>query len=271
MLCEPIPIESRPAHAPAPGLRQAEALAAEELLAQAFAHWGSGLVLCTALQAEGIVLLDLCRRIFPAVRVITLDTGRLPEATHAFLSEVERFFGLRIETYFPDADELRRLADRQGGNGFRAARQERELCCHVRKVRPWQAVLQGRYGPAPAAWISGLRREQSPERRHTPKLQPDPQAEGVWKLAPLADWNAAQVEAYTRARNLPRHPYYQLGYAGIGCEPCTRALAPGESERDGRWWWERGSKECGLHLEARPERDIRLEDLLETRGRARVR
>ncbi len=266
MPCEPMErTRTAPAPKPPAALAAAESLPAEALLTAAFAHWGRALVLCTALQSEGLVLLDLCRRIFPAVRVLTLDTGRLPDETHAFLEQVEGHFGVRIEVIYPDAGELRRLTERQGVNGFRAGQVERELCCQIRKVRPWQAVLAGRWGPAPAAWISGLRREQSPARRRTPKLQPDPETAGAWKLAPLADWSAEQVERYTLRRGLPRHPLYARGYASLGCAPCTRALRPGENERLGRWWWEISSKECGLHRGASPELNLRLQELLPSR------
>lgn len=259
-----------------PQLVGAERMSAEELLTMAFAHWGRSLVLLTALQAEGIVLLDLCRQIFPELRVMTIDTGRLPEETHAFINEVERWCGIRIEIIYPNAQELQRLAARQGSNGFRRGREQRELCCQVRKVRPWQAMIESHFGmdsgagrhetriqtPRIQAWISGLRREQSSARGEITKLQPDSSAAGVWKVAPLADWSGEQVEAYRRRRQLPHHPLYADGYTSIGCAPCTRALAAGESQRDGRWWWERGGKECGLHSQTATAINVSLRELL---------
>lgn len=226
----------------------AEAMPAEALLAAAFHEWGRGLVLCTALQSEGIVLLDMCRRIFPELRVYTVDTGRLPEETHAFMAELNRHFNLRIEVLAPQPEELARLAREHGVNAFRDSRAERHLCCQIRKVHPMRALLSGRKGGGPQAWITGVRRAQSPARARTPKLGIDSHVPRVWKLAPLADWTHAQVEEYTRRHRLPRHPLYAQGYASLGCAPCTRALRPGENERAGRWWWEGGeNKECGLH------------------------
>ncbi len=227
----------------------AEAMPAEDLLASAFNEWGRGLVLCTALQSEGVVLLDMCRRIFPALRVYTVDTGRLPEETHAFMAELNRHFDIRIEVLAPQPGELAWLAREHGVNAFRDSRAERHLCCQVRKVHPMRALLSGQNGgAAPRAWITGVRRDQSPARAHTPRLGSDSHVSSVWKLAPLAGWTHAQVEDYTLRHRLPRHPLYAQGYASLGCAPCTRALRPGENERAGRWWWETGeNKECGLH------------------------
>jgi phosphoadenylyl-sulfate reductase (thioredoxin) len=114
------------------------------------------------------------------------------------------------------------------------------MCCDIRKTRPLGRKLREL-----KAWATGLRREQSATRSGVPKVE---EVEGLVKVSPLADWRAAQVEEYTRQHDLPVHPLYALGYASIGCAPCTRAIQPGEDERAGRWWWEQGKKECGIHF-----------------------
>jgi phosphoadenosine phosphosulfate reductase len=98
------------------------------------------------------------------------------------------------------------------------------------------------------AWATGLRREQSETRAAVKKVA---EIDGLLRLAPLADWTAAQVDDYVREHDVPVHPLYAQGYASIGCAPCTRAIEPGEEERAGRWWWELDMhKECGIHVAA---------------------
>ncbi len=228
----------------------AESLPPQELLRRGFELWGRGLVLCTSLQAEGMVLVDMSVRLFPHLRVFTIDTGRLPEETHEFMAQVRRHYGIDLEVYAPDANELRELVTRRGPNAFRDNVLDRRLCCHIRKVRPLDAVLSGENAPRPQAWVTGLRRSQSETRDNIRKLDRDDVRPGLWKLAPLADWTAAQVEAYSREHGVPRHPLYAQGYRSIGCAPCTRPVSTGEHERAGRWWWETdAAKECGLHFQ----------------------
>ena len=114
------------------------------------------------------------------------------------------------------------------------------MCCEVRKVRPLERKLAEF-----RAWATGLRREQTQARAGIGKVE---ESGGRLKLNPLADWSSAQVEEYTRAHGVPVHPLYARGFASIGCAPCTRAVEPGEPERAGRWWWEQGVRECGIHF-----------------------
>jgi len=216
----------------------------EALLAWALERFRGRIALVTALQAEGIVLLDLARRAGAAVRVITLDTGRLPDATYALIETVEKHFGVTVETVHPDARALAALARRGGPNLFYRSLDDRLACCRVRKVEPLARALGGL-----DAWITGLRRSQSPERATTPVLARDEAHGGLLKLAPLAAWSHEQVWEHIRRHKLPYHPYYDRGYTSIGCAPCSRPVALGAPARSGRWWWERDShKECGLHL-----------------------
>ncbi len=203
-------------------------------------EYGDRFAIVTSFQAEGMVLLDMAARANPGVRVLTLDTGRLPEETHELMDRVRERYRIGIEIFAPDHREVERMTSLHGTNLFRREPVFRKLCCQIRKVRPLDRGLQG-----VSAWATGLRREQSEERAGIAKVE---QSSGRLKLSPLADWTAAQVEEYVAANDLPRHALAARGYRSIGCAPCTRAIQPGEPERAGRWWWEEGmSKECGLH------------------------
>jgi phosphoadenosine phosphosulfate reductase len=100
-----------------------------------------------------------------------------------------------------------------------------------------------------AGWITGLRRSQSPARAQTRFAEVDA-ARGLLKVSPLFDWTQAAVAENVRALDIPYNRLLDCGFASVGCAPCTRALRPGERERDGRWWWEESSRECGLHRPA---------------------
>lgn len=226
-----------------------ENASAEELLRWALGCWSSRLALCTSFQAEGMVLLDMAWRIDPGVRVITLDTGRLPQETYDMIETVRRRYGIYVEVHLPDGREVEAMVRRGGPNLFYDSVERRLSCCHVRKVLPLARALRGF-----DAWVSGLRRDQTQNRSGVPKVAVDPEHGGILKLNPLADWSWEQVEAYVREHDVPQHPLYRRGYTSIGCAPCTRSVQIGEDRRAGRWWWEDGGqKECGLHL-PRPAR-----------------
>ena len=177
-----------------------------------------------------------------AIEVVTLDTGRLFPETHAVWGETEARYGMRIAARLPRNDTVEALLAAQGIDGFRASPSSRKACCTARKVEPLRHALQGAAG-----WITGLRAEQSHERVDTPLAAYDA-AYGVVKINPLADWNRDAVAAYVAAHRVPYNRLHDRGFLSIGCAPCTRAVAPGEPERAGRWWWEHEEhKECGLH------------------------
>jgi len=207
-----------------------------------------------------MVIVDMAARIDLAVRVITVDTGRLPEETHHMIDTVRDRYGIRVETVFPDASEVGEMVRLHGMNLFYRDGASRLLCCQVRKVRPLERKLESF-----KAWVVGLRRGQSESRAQLEKAAMD---EGRLKLSPLAEWTQEQVRGYLREHDVPRHPLYAAGYTSIGCAPCTRASQPGEEERAGRWWWENGQpKECGIHFtpEGRLRRrvDVLLDEVLQ--------
>jgi phosphoadenosine phosphosulfate reductase len=195
-------------------------------------------------QAESSVLIDMAVRIRPHVHVLTLDTGRLPQETYDMIDRVRDRYAIEIEVVSPDAAELNQMVGSHGANLFLRSPDLRRLCCEVRKSRPLARALDG-YD----AWVTGLRRQQAATRSHTPVVAPDPEHQGLTKIAPLASWTKDQVWAYIHEHDLPVHPLYERGYTSIGCAPCTRATVAGEGERAGRWWWEAENevKECGLH------------------------
>ena len=224
-----------------------ETATAEDILNYALERWGRRVALGTSFQDGGMVLLDMAVRIGQGlgheVRIFTLDTGRLPEETHLFLDAVGRRYGVDVEIHLPRPEDVAPLVRRHGTNLFRDAVDLRLACCRVRKVLPMGRALADL-----DAWITGLRRDQSPSRASVPKVGPDSQHPGVIKLSPLADWSADDVADYLKTYGVPRHPLYGRGFTSIGCAPCTRPTPPGADPRAGRWWWEdEQPKECGLH------------------------
>ena len=180
-----------------------------------------------------------------AIDLVTLDTGRLFAETHDVWAETERRYGCRIRAIVPDRHALEAMIGRQGSDGFRASVAARRTCCHVRKVEPLNRALAGAQ-----AWITGLRADQSEHRAEVAFAAVDA-AHGVIKINPLFDWSRARVADFVRAHDVPVNALHERGFLSIGCAPCTRATAPGEPERAGRWWWETdGKTECGLHTHA---------------------
>ncbi len=215
----------------------------EEIIGWAIERFGSRLAIVTSFQAEGMVILDMATKIDPHIRVVTIDTGRLPEETYAFMEQVRNRYGINIEVYAPDAEDVRRLVTAHGPNLFYRDVSLRLLCCQIRKVRPLLKALQGLN-----AWITGLRREQWASRINIRKIELDHDHGAIVKLNPLADWTHDEVWGYLDAHDVPRHPLYEKGYTSLGCAPCTRPVGPDEDPRAGRWWWEKDApKECGMH------------------------
>lgn len=179
------------------------------------------------------------------IDIFTLDTGRhFPETLDA-LFETEGKYGIKIRVMAPDAREVEELIANDGIYGFRYSVEARKACCEVRKVRPLNRALKGASG-----WITGLRREQSENRSHVPFASLDPTLKLI-KLNPIADWTLARLEDYVSANKVPVNALHAKGFPSIGCQPCTRAVKPGEDIRAGRWWWEKeNGKECGLHTQS---------------------
>jgi thioredoxin-dependent adenylylsulfate APS reductase len=215
----------------------------QEVIRWALAYFGQRVAICTSFQADGMAILDMAWRINPAVRVFTIDTGRLPQETYELMERIREKYGIDLEVYFPDAQQVQKMVQRHGVNLFYREVPLRLLCCQVRKVLPLRRALYDL-----DAWVTGLRREQWATRSNIRKIELDHDHGGIVKVNPLADWTEEEVWEYLRAHNVPYHEFYERGYTSIGCTPCTRAIQPGENPRAGRWWWEQGApKECGMH------------------------
>nr|AFK34024.1 unknown [Lotus japonicus] len=199
--------------------------------------------------AEDVALIEYARLTGRPFRVFSLDTGRLNPETYRFFDEVEKHYGIHIEYMFPYAVEVQGLVRSKGLLSF--YEDGHQECCRVRKVRPLRRALKGL-----RAWITGQRKDQSPgTRSEVPVVQVDPVFEGVdggvgslVKWNPVANVKGHDIWSFLRTMNVPVNSLHSKGYISIGCEPCTRAVLPGQHEREGRWWWEDAkAKECGLH------------------------
>lgn len=236
-----------------------EAIDAPDLLRWAWDETKGSLAIVASFQTEGMVLVDMASRVCPDVRVVTVDTGRLPEETHYMIEQVRERYGIKVEVAIPDPLEVESMVEQHGTNLFYRDSGLRMLCCEVRKVRPLERKLSKF-----RAWATGIRREQNDARKAIKTVSV---VDGRLKLCPLANWTAEDVADYSLHHDVLRHPLYDRGFTSIGCEPCTRAPRPGESERAGRWWWENDTqKECGIHFSAngalQRNVDVLIADLL---------
>ena len=195
--------------------------------------------------AEDAVIMDIMLKINPEFRFFTLDTGRLPQETYSAMDVVRKKYGISIEVLFPDAAEVERMVVDKGPNLFYESVDNRKLCCEIRKVHPMNRMLGTLDG-----WIAGLRRDQTKIREGVSMFQLDRGHGGIVKINPIIDWTWDMVQGYIKDNDLPYNSLLDKGYTSIGCEPCTRAVKPGEDLRAGRWWWEDTGvhKECGLHI-----------------------
>jgi phosphoadenosine phosphosulfate reductase len=198
--------------------------------------------LASSFGAEDMVLVDLIARHDLRIGIFTIDTGRLPEETHALIQRVRDRYRIDIAVRVPERSAVEALVARHGVNGFYGSTAVRRECCGARKVGPLARALSGH-----RAWLTGLRREQSANRADV-ALETVDDVHGLVKFAPLAAWTNDDVWRYLREHDVPYNALHDRGYPSIGCAPCTRAVAPGDDPRSGRWWWEHAAtRECGLH------------------------
>jgi phosphoadenosine phosphosulfate reductase len=200
-------------------------------------------VFASSLAAEDMVLTDMILRTTLPIGVFTLETGRLHKETLSMVDRIRETYGYEIKLYKPEPQAVETYVQQHGLNAFYDSVEMRKECCRIRKVEPLNRALAGN-----KAWVTGQRRAQSTTRTEL-AVQEDDDAHGMVKFNPLADWSEGDVWHYIRSNNVPYNPLHDKGYPSIGCEPCTRAIQPGEDVRAGRWWWESAdTKECGLHL-----------------------
>ena len=212
------------------------------------AELGARAVFTTSLGIEDQVITAAIGTERLAIDIVSLETGRLFKETVDLIDETEGQYGIAITRYVPAQDDIDAYAAQYGLNGFYESVEARHACCSARKLKPLARALDGA-----SFWITGLRRGQSGNRADTPFAEFDAER-GLIKINPLADWDIDRIKAFVADHAVPVNPMHARGYPSIGCEPCTRAIKPGEPERAGRWWWENDEKrECGLHVpEATP-------------------
>jgi len=203
----------------------------------------SPVVFASSLAAEDMVLTDMILRAGLPITIFTLETGRLHRETLGVLDRIKETYGYDVALYRPQAEAVDAYVKQNGLNAFYDSVEMRKECCRIRKVEPLERALAGN-----KAWVTGQRRAQSATRSAL-DVQEQDDAHGMIKFNPLADWSEQDVWHYIRSNAVPYNPLHDKGYPSIGCEPCTRAIQPGEDVRAGRWWWENAdSKECGLHV-----------------------
>ncbi|MEI6455756.1 MAG: phosphoadenylyl-sulfate reductase [bacterium] len=214
----------------------------KEILAYLASYSPGKVVFSTSFGVEDQVITEMLHAIIPPVSVFTLDTGRLFPETYDLLSATRSKYGMDIRVIFPDFNQVEEMVNKKGINLFYDSFENRKLCCRVRKVIPLTRALRG-----VEFWISGLRKDQSSGRSEISLFEWD-EDHRLIRVHPLADWSTEKIWEYAMENKVPYNPLHDKGFSSIGCQPCTRAVLPGEDFRAGRWWWEpSGKKECGIH------------------------
>jgi phosphoadenosine phosphosulfate reductase len=215
-----------------------ESLAPEQALESVLlANQSAHICLTSSFQAEDMVVTHLLKKRIPEISVLFLDTGYHFAQTYEYRDRITRQWSLNLVNVLP----AQSVAEQESAFGI-LYRSEPTRCCQFRKVEPLMRALE----PFDV-WFTGLRREQSPTRRHLKKVELHslPTGKSLWKVSLLADWNWDQVWSYGNANGIPHLPQYDDGYLSIGCEPCTALPSDPNNPRSGRWG---GTKlECGIH------------------------
>ena len=198
-------------------------------------------VFSTSFGQEDQVVTALIAKSDAAITIFTLDTGRLFQETYDVFHKTLKKYKKPIEVYFPEAASVENLLKQKGPNSFYESVENRKECCFIRKVVPLTRALKGN-----SIWITGLRAEQSENRSDLHLFEYDANFD-IIKFNPLLRWTLEEVQQYIDDNNVPQNALHKQGFVSIGCAPCTRAIAPGEDIRAGRWSWESSHKECGLH------------------------
>jgi phosphoadenosine phosphosulfate reductase len=200
------------------------------------------IVFTTSFGIEDQVITDMIFKNDIDIKLVSLDTGRLFEQTYKVFNATRDKYNKEIEIFYPKTEALQELLSTKGPLSFYTSIENRKECCNIRKVEPLRRALAGH-----ECWITGIRAEQSTGRTKMEMLEED-HGYGLLKMNPIYDWTLEDVMNYLKENNVPYNPLHEKGFISIGCEPCTRAIKPGDDFRAGRWWWEDNSgKECGLH------------------------
>ncbi len=221
---------------------QLQNASAQEIITFFLEYFNDKIAFSSSLGLEDQVITHMISQINRNTNVFTLDTGRLFPETYDLIDRTAKKYKIQIKVFFPDPEDVEPMVEQKGINLFYDSIENRKLCCHNRKIKPLMRALE----PLDA-WITGLRREQSVTRVDLQAVEWD-QNNGLLKINPLINWTEEEVWKYIDTHKVPVNPLHKKGFASIGCQPCTRAIEPGEEVRAGRWWWENPeTKECGLH------------------------
>lgn len=200
------------------------------------------IALSSSLGLEDQILTHMICQIDKNTKIFTLDTGRLFPETYDLIEETNKKYDTSIETYFPDALKVENMVKEKGINLFYESIENRKLCCSVRKLSQLPRAFEGI-----EAWITGIRKDQSLTRFYTKLIEWD-EKNNLLKINPLLNFSDKDVKKYIKDHYVPYNKLHDQGFPSIGCQPCSRAIRPGEDIRAGRWWWEEPEhKECGLH------------------------
>ncbi len=222
--------------------KQFRQMSAMEILTYTQAHYPGKVTFSSSMGAEDQVITHMIAHHKLAIEIFTLDTGRMFYETYELIEKTSKRYHIPIRIFFPDTDRVEEMVNNKGINLFYYSIENRKLCCSIRKTEPLRRALNGH-----EIWITGLRREQSPTRRDLEMAEWD-EANQIIKVHPLLEWTEQQVWEFIKEHDIPYNPLHDNSFPSIGCQPCTRAIMPGEDIRAGRWWWENPeSKECGLH------------------------
>ncbi|MEN5086038.1 phosphoadenylyl-sulfate reductase [Sphingobacterium faecium] len=214
-----------------------------ELLEAIAEHYPNQVVFSTSFGIEDQIITDWIGKSKVNIAVFTLDTGRLFKETYSLWSRTVERYALKIDTYYPNTEQIQEFVSQKGPNAFYESVENRKTCCYIRKIEPLQRALRGA-----KIWITGIRAEQSANRHDMDYIEYD-QVNDIIKIHPLFDWTFDMVNHYIKGERIPYNVLHDKGFPSIGCAPCTRAVQEGEDFRAGRWWWEdQSKKECGLHV-----------------------
>ncbi len=213
-----------------------EVASPQAVLHWAWHHFAPDIAATSSFQTQSLPLLHMIAGTTPEMAVYFLDTGFHFAETLAFRDALMAEMCVKVITLTPEMGHAR-FRQRHG----ELYRSNPDLCCYINKVEPWQQVKSGL-----RAWISGIRRDQTENRRNTPIVSQT--RDGRFKVCPLATWTERDIWRYINEHNLPVHPLLSQGYMSIGCAPCTRPITEAGDSRSGRWAGQ-AKTECGLHLD----------------------
>jgi phosphoadenosine phosphosulfate reductase len=218
--------------------QDAESWSAQEVLRWADETYGEHAAIASAFGVDGIALIDMASEIWRSLRVFILDTGFLFPETYRLIERVEQRYQIAVQRIMPALTP----AAQERISGPELWKRDPDRCCRLRKIDPLRQKLTGLH-----AWVTSIRRDQTPERSSSRKVEWDRQFQLV-KINPLAEWTAPDVWNYVRERKLPYNPLHDRHYPSIGCTHCTSAVVPGEDPRSGRWP-DSAKRECGMHVQ----------------------